>query len=105
MTTWTDTKNIKHTDEGLVVMAAFRYCLSRQSYIVGSCIDFLKKYWGAIDNSIKDVIEHDLKEEVDLDYKLSAIEYRTNFPLDSFCYRAEWIDFLSFVESQKGSKQ
>jgi hypothetical protein len=33
-------------DGQLMIGVAHRYCLGRQTYIVGSCIDWLKKWWG-----------------------------------------------------------
>jgi len=32
-------------DGQLMVMAAHRYCLGRQTYIVESCIDWLQRWW------------------------------------------------------------
>jgi len=33
------------TNSQLMVTAAHRYCLGRRSYIVGSCIDWIKIHW------------------------------------------------------------
>lgn len=46
----------------LMVLAAFRYCLGRQSYIVGSCVSWLIEYWEEIDPNTKKII---LEETID----------------------------------------
>jgi hypothetical protein len=48
----------------MMVIAAFRYCLGRQSYIVGMCIDFLKQVWGQLDKNDKDIIMKEIAEEL-----------------------------------------
>jgi hypothetical protein len=40
---------IKGPTGTLMVMAAHRYCLGRQSYIVFDCIEWLKQWWTEID--------------------------------------------------------
>lgn len=50
------------TDGQLMVMAAHRYCLGRQSYIVGACIDWLRLWWGEFERNTKNVIIRDTIE-------------------------------------------
>ena len=50
------------TDDQLMVMAAHRYCLGRQSYIVGSCINWLTNHWNQISPGTQDVILRDTLE-------------------------------------------
>lgn len=50
------------TDGQLMVMAAHRYCLGRRSYIVGSCIDWLRAYWADFEPNTRNVIVRDTLE-------------------------------------------
>ena len=49
----------------LMVLAAFRYCLGRRTYIVGSCVDWLIQYWDEIDQNTKRIILQETKECLD----------------------------------------
>ena len=46
----------------LMVMAAHRYCLGRQTYIVGSCIEWLQEHWSSFTQGTKNVILRDTVE-------------------------------------------
>jgi len=46
----------------LMVVAAFRYCLGRRTYIVGSCVEWLKCYWHEFDANSKIIIAREIKE-------------------------------------------
>lgn len=52
--------------ESLMIMAAVRYCLGRQSYIVGACITWLDSNWHLLDNSTRKVIFNDIIEALHL---------------------------------------
>jgi len=54
-------KDFVHREE-LMNVAAFRYCLGRSSYIVGACIDWLKRYWKDFSKNTQSVILRDLVE-------------------------------------------
>ncbi len=41
----------------LMVVACFRYCLGRRSYIVSNCVEFLTDYWGEFDKTSKETKE------------------------------------------------
>lgn len=43
-------------------LAAFRYCMGRQSYIVGACIDWLEKHWSQFEKNTQNVIIRDIAE-------------------------------------------
>ena len=45
----------------MMVVAAFRYCLGRRSYVVSDCVDWLIAHWEDFEKSTKDVIRHDLE--------------------------------------------
>lgn len=50
------------TDDQLMCMAAHRYCLGRQSYIVGSCLDWLRAHWAQFARNTRLVILRDTLE-------------------------------------------
>ena len=43
----------------LMITAAHRYCLGRQSYIVSSCIEWMKQWWPAFDRNTKNCMVRD----------------------------------------------
>jgi len=49
----------------LMVLAAFRYCLGRTSYIVGCCVDWLIKYWPEIDENTRKIILDETKRAIE----------------------------------------
>lgn len=51
-------------DDQLMAMAAFRYCLGRRSYIVGSCIEWLRATWSQIGSNTQGVILRDIVEAI-----------------------------------------
>lgn len=55
-------KNYSDTDESLMVMAAFRYCLGRRTYIVGACVDWLMTIWDKLPVPMQGVIMRDAIE-------------------------------------------
>ncbi len=48
----------------LMVTAAHRYCLGRQSYIVSSCIEWLREWWPSFTANTKRVILRDTIESL-----------------------------------------
>lgn len=48
----------------LMVMAAHRYCLGRQTYIVGSCVEWLRANWDAFEPNTKRVMLRDTIESL-----------------------------------------
>lgn len=46
-----------------MAICAIRYCIGRQSYIVGSGIEWARE-WGAKSAHVRDVIRHDLRDLV-----------------------------------------
>lgn len=68
----------------LMVVAAFRYCLGRRTYIVGVCADWLIAQWPNFSDSTKDLIQRELEEAFKRD---ATNEYK---PLGDDCDHAEW---------------
>lgn len=102
MKPWTDPENIKGLDEGLMVMAAFRYSIGRQSYIVGSCIAFLKRYWPTFEENVRRVITRDLKEEIQRDEDWAATG--KSYVLGSDCDRRAWLGLRDWIAQQEVKK-
>ena len=48
----------------LMVLAAFRYCLGRRSYIVGSCVYWLMEWWDEIDQNTKMLILEETQDAI-----------------------------------------
>ena len=73
----------------LMVTAAFRYCLGRQTYIVGECAEWLIRIWPKINSGARFVIQRELDQAfVDDDKDRAAKkEWRT---LGADCDRKEW---------------
>ena len=47
----------------LMAIAAVRYCLGRQTYIVGDCADWLIAVWTRLSESARKTIQRDVDEE------------------------------------------
>lgn len=73
----------------LMVIAAFRYCLGRQTYIVGECARWLINTWPLLSDPTKAIIKRDLEEQFKLDDDARA-QGRDYKPLGWDCDRAEW---------------
>jgi len=80
---------LQSTDDQLMAMAAHRYCLGRQSYIVRSCIAWLRTHWDQIDSNMRNVILRDTIE--------ALIEERAG---DKSIDAPEWLSFAQWAASQ-----
>ena len=56
-------------NDQLMVIAAFRYCLGRRSYIVHNCAEWLVEYWSEFNDPTKKLIEKELEEYAKSDLK------------------------------------
>lgn len=76
--------------DALMVTAAFRYCLGRQTYIVSECVDWLVANWNKFPKNVRDAIKRDLEEEFERD-DVARQEGNSFFkPLGGDCDRKEW---------------
>lgn len=66
----------KDLDSQLMVVAAHRYCLGRQTYIVGACIAWLTKNWGDIAPDYQSGIIYDTKSAIEADMAGDAMDKR-----------------------------
>lgn len=76
--------------EQLMVTAAVRYCLGRQTYIVNSCADWLIEQWPNISERCKSVIKRDVDQAIadDDEARAAGANHR---PLGWDCDRADWL--------------
>lgn len=76
--------------EDLMVLAAFRYCVGRRTYIVPECVEWLFVNWPEFSDSIKGLIQKELEELFDQDDLYRAGEWGDYRPLGDNCDRQEW---------------
>ena len=84
--------------DGLMAIAAFRYCLGRTSYIVGDCAEWLIEQWPSLPPNVRGVIERDLRDAIKRDDEARATgeEYR---PLGWDCDRVSWLRVMGAIEA------
>jgi len=76
---------------GLMASAAFRYCLGRQTYIVGACADWIISNWEKFPQNVKTLIEREVEEEFEKDDKERMHNANATWlPLGHDCDRKEW---------------
>lgn len=75
--------------QDLMVIAAFRYCCGRQTYIVGACADWLVDIWPLLTQHTQRVIQRDLEREFELDDAARA-HADSYMPLGHACDREAW---------------
>ena len=77
--------------DGLMASAAFRYCLGRQTYIVGACADWIISNWEKFPQNVKTLIEREVEEEFEKDDKERMHNANATWlPLGHDCDRKEW---------------
>jgi hypothetical protein len=75
--------------DGLMAVAAFRYCLGRMTYIVGDCERWIFANWEHFPESVKKLIQREAEEEIkrDDEARERGDDYK---PLGHDCDRAAW---------------
>lgn len=87
---------------GLMASAAFRYCLGRRTYIVGSCVDWIISNWEKFPENVKNLIERELEEAFGEDDKERLhIANPDWLPLGHDCDRKDWERVRSIWLSKK----
>jgi hypothetical protein len=73
--------------------AAFRYCLGRQTYIVGECEKWLIENWQTFPEGVRVCIQRELEEEIkrDDDARARARGEEAFRPLGHDCDRESWM--------------
>lgn len=77
--------DLRSLDWQLMLIAAFRYCLGRQSYIVGACLDWLPTIWERCSQQTQDIILRDTAEAL-MDGRAGS----------AFCEVPGWKKFLAW---------
>ena len=75
--------------EELMVVAAFRYCLGRRTYMPDVCAEWIVKMWPEFAEKNRKLIQRDLEESFRDDDRHRA-EGDTFKPLGDDCDRAAW---------------
>lgn len=83
---------LEGTNGQLMVMAAHRYCLGRQTYIVGSCIEWLRLWWPKFDRNTRNVIVRD------------TVEALQDNCAGSECDARDWKAFAEWAWDQMGTE-
>jgi hypothetical protein len=86
----------------LMAIAAVRYCIGRQSYIVGDCVDWLIEAWPALQESTRKVIQRDIEQAFVKDDHARAEDMGWR-PLGMDMDRAEWERARSLFYHQNSS--
>ena len=76
--------------DGLMALAALRYCLGRMTYIVGDCERWIFANWEHFPEYVKTLIQREVEKEINRDDEARA-EGREHKPLGHDCDRAAWI--------------
>lgn len=85
----------------LMVVAAFRYCLGRTSYIVSDGADMVRAVWPTLEPNTRNLIRRELTEaEISDDNARDGgdTDYR---PLGMDCDRDIWLELKAWIEKQK----
>jgi len=75
--------------DGLMAIAAVRYCLGCMSYIVGDCVDWLAEAWPELQESTRKTIQRDIEEAFKMDDEWREAGNKTG-RLGMDMDRAEW---------------
>jgi hypothetical protein len=70
---------------GLMIIAAARYCIGRRTYIVSDCVDWILANWHDWPENVKTIIQRDLEGEFDRDAQVPNWK-----PLGANCDKREW---------------
>lgn len=75
--------------DGLMALAAFRYCLGRMTYIVGDCERWVFANWEHYPPNIRKLIQSEVEDEIkrDDEARERGDDYK---PLGHDCDRAAW---------------
>lgn len=77
--------------DDIMVVAAFRYCLGRRTYIVQDCVNWLIDYWPQFNPGVKQIIAGDLEDEfAKEEIRLKEGDPFTFSSLGDNCDKVEW---------------
>lgn len=74
---------LEGTNDQLMAMAAHRYCMGRMSYIVGSCMEWIRGTWEQLEPNTQNVMLRDT---------LEWLARNDDGKHREMCYPDEWAD-------------
>lgn len=75
--------------DGLMIIAAVRYCIGRMSYIVSDCADWIIANWNEWPEKVRNIVKRDIDDAFRQDDE--AREFTSQyFPLGMDCDREQW---------------
>ena len=92
----------------LMATSAVRYCLGRQTYMVGACCDWIISSWDKFPPNVKQIIQRDVEIEFERDDEERADpNFKYTYTLGNNCDRAEWerVRALWLVTAQEAALQ
>lgn len=89
--------------DGLMAVAAVRYCLGRRTYIVSDCRVWLYEMWDELPEKAKDIIQRDVEEafKSDDEDRAAGRDYRA---LGHDCDRRSWEQVRALWRNEEGSQ-
>ena len=84
-----------------MVLAAFSYCLGRQTYIVSDCVEWIVSNWGDFSESTRKRIRLNLEEAFVLDENDRLMRGGHHRYLGSDMDKAEWQKVRKLWEGEK----
>lgn len=84
----------------LMVLAAFRYCLGRRTYIVSDCEAWLIQQWGNFTPSVQVLIEKELRQAAAQDEQ-ARTDGDVWRPLGDGCDRESWLRVLAMIDKKE----
>jgi len=96
--------NTSWGEDEMMVVAAFRYCCGRRTYVVGCCVEWLIKQWPTFADKTKAIIQRDLEEEFRRDDAARERGYSFR-PLGDDCDRAGWERVRNLWEEENKRKK
>ena len=86
-------------NDQLMCTAAHRYCLGRQSYIVGSCQEWLHEHWLQFSSQTQSTMVRDTLEE--LIFAKNAKKQFTHYSDSGWTHTARWMWFGLDLEQRE----
>ena len=85
----------------MMVLAAFSYCLGRQTYIVSDCVEWLIANWENFSENTRWLIRRDLEAAFELDHEERLMRGGRCRYLGSDMDKAEWEKVRKLWEGEK----
>ena len=77
---------LQFNDSKLILICAFRYALSRQTYVASSVVEEIEKLWPELDNHTKTLIQKEIRHYKDVPGFSAIDRYEWEKVLNLKCY-------------------